>query len=72
MRNIVEIEEYNILTLRDPCGAIIDVDPIEIRESNFEVGTKCNFETEDEDDAHEEIKVKIKMGTKIKIFSTKY
>ena len=35
VRNMNEIAEYNIPTLRDPCGAMIDVDSTEIRESNF-------------------------------------
>ena len=37
--NMNEIAEYNIPTLRDPCGTMIDVDPTEIGESNFEVDT---------------------------------
>ena len=49
---MIEIDEYNIPTVQDPCGAMINVDPIEIRESNFKVGTSCDFEIENEDDDH--------------------
>ena len=55
----IQTEEYDIPTLRDPCGAIIDVDPNEIcgdddEESDFHTEEEDEDEDKDEDEDEDE------------------